>query len=61
MDYTIISVDAIPEAKVGDEVICLGQTISVNDWASRKNSIPYDIICSLGNRVERRYIHSSAE
>ena len=56
MDYTTISIDAVPNPKVGDEVICLGKTISANEWASRKKSIPYDIICSLGNRVERHYI-----
>ena len=56
MDYTTISVDNVPNAQVGDEVICLGQGVSVNDWAQRKNSTPYDIICSLGSRVERRYV-----
>ena len=56
MDYTTISIDKVPNAKVGDEVICLDENISVNDWAQRKNSIPYDILCSLGSRVERRYI-----
>ena len=55
MDYTTISIDNVPFAKVGDEVVCFGEEISINEWATRKSSVPYDIICSLGSRVERRY------
>ena len=29
--------------------------ISVDDWAKLKNTHPYEIICSFGTRVERRY------
>ncbi len=56
MDYTTISLENIPDAQPGDEVTCLGGTVSVEDWANLKNTHPYDIICSFGNRVERRYI-----
>jgi alanine racemase len=45
---------------VGDTVILVGrsgrQTISIEDWARIKQTHPYDIICSLGNRVERVYL-----
>lgn len=60
MDYTTVSLENIPEAKIDDEVICLGgegiNAITVDYWAQLKNTNPYEIICSFGSRVERRYI-----
>lgn len=61
MDYTTVSLDQVPDAKCGDEVICLGgnglHAIAVEDWALLKGTHPYDIICSLSsNRVKRCYI-----
>ncbi len=56
MDYTTVSLENVPEAQVGDEVICLGDRITVGDWAKYKGTITYEVICSIGNRVERRYI-----
>lgn len=60
MDYTTVSLESVPDAAVGDEVICLGgegiHALRVEDWASLKNTHPYEIICSFGNRVERRYV-----
>ena len=60
MDYTTVALDQVPDAAVGDEVICLGgegpQAISVKDWASLKGTHPYEILCSISNRVERRYV-----
>ncbi|MBM4165212.1 MAG: alanine racemase, partial [Lentisphaerae bacterium] len=59
MDYTTVSLEQVPGATVGDEVVCLGGkgplAVSVEDWAHLKNTNPYEIICSLGSRVERRY------
>jgi alanine racemase len=63
MDYTTISLDTVPDAQCGDEVICLGghgvNAVTVEDWAQLKATHPYDIICSFGSRVERRYIGGS--
>ena len=60
LDYTIVSLDGVPDASVGDEVICIGgkgpNAIRVEDWGTLKNTHSYDIICSFGNRVERRYV-----
>ena len=60
MDYTTISLESVPDAAVGDDVVCLGgegiNALSVEDWAALKNTHPYEIICSFGNRVERRYV-----
>ncbi|MBN2048867.1 MAG: alanine racemase, partial [Spirochaetales bacterium] len=60
MDYTTISLENAPEASRGDEVVCLGrdgdEEITVDAWAQLKGTHAYDIICSFGNRVSRRYI-----
>jgi alanine racemase len=60
MDYTTVSLEQVPDAQCGDEVICLGGegplAISVEQWANLKGTHPYDVICSFGKRVERRYV-----
>ena len=60
MDYTTVSLESVPDAAIGDEVVCLGgegvHALTVEDWAALKNTHPYEIICSFGNRVERRYV-----
>ena len=56
MDYTTISLEGIPDPQLGDEVICLGGKIPVTTWAQCKKTNVYDIICSMGRRVERRYV-----
>ena len=65
MDYTAVSLEGAPHAQVGDEAICLGgggkHAVSVEDWAALKQTHPYEIICSFGNRVERRFISGSGE
>lgn len=58
MDYTTVSLENVPQATVGDTVTCLGDGITVGDWAHAKKSIPYEVICSIGNRVERRYLNA---
>lgn len=60
MDYTTISLEHAPEAVRGDEVVCLGKDkgneITVEEWARLKGTHAYDIICSFGSRVSRRYV-----
>ena len=59
MDYTAVSLEHLDAAEIGDDVICLGgegeHAIAVEAWARIKGTHPYEIICSFGNRVERRY------
>ena len=61
MDYTTIDLSCHPRAQLGDIVTIIGKSgnkeITVEDWANNKQSHPYDIICSLGNRVERVYLN----
>lgn len=57
MDYTTVDVSEVKNVKPGDEVICFGKcgkdSITPDDWAALKGTHAYDIICSLGNRVQR--------
>jgi alanine racemase len=59
MDYLTVDLSPCPNSKVGDTVVLIGKSgkseITVEDWARLKQTHPYDIICSLGNRVERVY------
>ncbi len=60
MDYTTISLEDVPGAEPGEEVICIGKDggaeIKVQDWADLKETHAYDILCAIGNRVKRVYI-----
>jgi alanine racemase len=60
MDYITIDLSACPNARVGDLVVLVGESgrasISIEDWARVKQTHPYEIICSLGPRVERVFV-----
>ncbi len=60
MDYTAVSLENAPDAKWGDEAVCFGhqgaEEISVDDWAQLKGTHAYDILCSIGTRVQRVYL-----
>ncbi len=59
MHYITIDVGAIPEAQAGDDVTLIGrdgaQEIRVEDLARIVGTIPYEILCRLGRRVQRSY------
>ncbi len=59
MDYLTVSLEDFPDAQVGDTVTLLGRDgdreIPVQDWAHLKGTHAYDIICSIGSRVQRVY------
>ncbi|MFZ4514705.1 MAG: alanine racemase [Acidimicrobiia bacterium] len=44
--------------EVGDDVVLIGQQgseeISVQEWADRMDTIPYEILCGISGRVPRR-------
>jgi alanine racemase len=62
MDVTLVDVDDIPEASVGDEVVLFGSqddaSISVDEVADLVGTINYEIICGIGKRVTRVYIRN---
>ena len=57
MEKTIISVDHIPEARMGDEVVLLGEqdgaAITAADIAARWGTISYEVVCSVLARQPR--------
>lgn len=62
MDMLTVDVTAIEGVSTGDEVVFLGaqgpaswQTIDAREMAAWIGTIPYEVLCRLGTRVERRY------
>lgn len=62
MDQCMIDITDIPNTKVGDEVILMGEQenlkITAEDIASKLGTISYDVICMISKRVPRVYIES---
>jgi len=60
MDYTTVDVTDVPDASVGDAVTLLGsdgdEVIRVEDLAAIARTIPYEILCGIGQRVKRHYV-----
>lgn len=62
MDMLTVDVTGIDGVSTGDEVVFLGsqgdeswQTIDAREMAAWIGTIPYEVLCRLGARVERRY------
>ena len=59
MDQIVINVGDLDVA-VGDEVVLLGsqgdEEISADEWAEQLGTISYEVVCSIGPRVPRRYL-----
>jgi alanine racemase len=62
MDMMTVDVTEIGEVGPGDDVVFLGsqgkepqQTIDAREMAAWIGTIPYEILCRLGSRVERKY------
>ncbi len=62
MDMLTVDVTDIDDVGPGDEVVFLGsqgsepqQTIDAREMAAWIDTIPYEILCRLGSRVERKY------
>lgn len=60
MDQIMIDVTDIGEVKIGDEVVIIGnqgeEKIEVNELSKILNTIDYEIVCGITNRVPRIYI-----
>ena len=57
MDLTIVDVSEIPGVQVGDEVVLL-EEITAAEMAGWIESIPSEVLCSIGKRVPRVYQRS---
>jgi hypothetical protein len=60
MDYTMLDVGPIQGVAVGDTVTLIGRdgrhAIGVPEIASLVGTIPYEIACSVGKRVQRVHV-----
>jgi alanine racemase len=57
MDYTTVDVTDVPQVGVGERVTLIGADggarIRAEELAARTGTVPYDVTCSIGKRVER--------
>ncbi len=60
MDTTIVDVSHIRDCEIGDEVVLIGSSggeeISAWDLARWSETLPYEVMCNLSERVLRRYV-----
>ena len=63
MDMITIDVTTLDEVQPGDEVVIIGQQgseswqqIDVREVAASIGTIPYEIVCRIGTRIERQYV-----
>jgi alanine racemase len=58
MDQIVVDVGD-DEVTLGDEVVLLGpqedEEISADEWADEVGTISYEVVCTIGSRVPRRY------
>jgi len=67
MDMITVDVTGLHDVSPGDEVVILGaqgdeswQRIDAREMASAIGTIPWEIVCRLGSRVERQYTDDGA-
>ncbi len=62
MDQMMVDVSGIPEAKENDEVTLIGRSrdevISAEYLGDLSGRFNYELVCDIGKRVPREYIHS---
>jgi len=59
MDMLMADVSGLDDVSPGDEVVILGaqgrERIDVREMAAQISTIPYEILCRIGSRIERIY------
>lgn len=62
MDQIMVDLDAIPQARAGDEVVLFGaqgpERLPLEEAAAVAGTIPYELTCQLTHRVPRVYTES---
>ena len=60
MDQCMVDVSAVPNVKVGDEVIVMGSdgvnSVTADDIAKATGTISYEICCAFGQRLPKVYV-----
>ncbi len=58
MDQLMVDISAAGRVSVGDEAVLLGGSgPDCGELAAAAGTISYELLCSIGNRVERVYMH----
>ena len=55
MDMTMIDISNLQNINIGDEVELIGQHILASDLAQKSNTISYEILTGISERVQRVY------
>jgi alanine racemase len=62
MDMMTVDVTGLDDVSPGDEVVIIGrqgneswQQIDAREMAAAIGTIPYEIVCRIGSRIERQY------
>jgi alanine racemase len=55
MDLTMIDITGIPDVKEGDVVVVFGKELSVRKLAEWGQTIPYEVLTGVSQRVKRVY------
>ena len=60
MDLTMVDVTDVPGIEIGDEVVLFGDqgdaALSIEEIAHGSETLPYEIMCTIGKRVTRIYV-----
>ena len=63
MDYATVDVGGVPGVGLGDVVTLIGrdggERIRAEELAERRGTIPYEVTCSIGQRVRRVYVDTA--
>jgi alanine racemase len=55
MDMTMLDITGISDVAEGTEVLVFGEGLSINQLSSRSNTIPYELMTGINQRVKRVY------
>lgn len=62
MDWTILDVTDVPDVKIGDEVIMIGEDndlkVTAEELAGKIGTISYEITCGISRRVPRVFLEN---
>ena len=60
MDQLLVQLDAVPEARMGDEAVLIGtqgqERLRTEDVAAIWGTLSYEVVCGITDRVPRRYV-----
>lgn len=63
MDQTVVDVSMVPGVVAGDEAVLAGaqgdENITLEELAAHADTIPYEILTGIGQRVERVYVEAA--